>query len=93
MYLTKNLDSKYHTTLAKFGLYSNNLAIETCRYTNKDRQQRACTQYNMGMIEDLYRLLLVCTKYRELRHTFLKAYYCKWPSMQCIIVIKFQNNN
>ena len=52
------------------------------RYTNKDRQQRICTLCNMGMIEDPYPFLLVCIKYRELRHTFLKSYYCKWPSIQ-----------
>ena len=66
MYLTKNLDSKYQTILAKFRLYSNNIAIETGRYTNIDRQQHTCTQCNMGMIEDPYHFLLACTKYREL---------------------------
>ena len=73
MYLIKDLYSKYQTTLAKFRLYSNNLAIETGRYTNIDRQQRTCTQCNMGMIEDPYNFLLVCTKYRELRNTLLKS--------------------
>jgi hypothetical protein len=57
-YLQLNMDTKYKTTITKFRLLTNNLAIETGRYNNTERQQRYCTQCNMNMIEDPYHFYL-----------------------------------
>jgi hypothetical protein len=81
-YLQLNMDTKYKAILTKFRLYTNNLAIETRRYNNTDRQQRYCTQCNMNMLEDPYHLLLVCPKYRQLRIETFTPFFCRWPSIQ-----------
>ena len=79
-------DKKFRVSLTKFRLSSHDLAIETGRYTNMPRDQRICLQCNMNMVETEYHFLLVCPKYRELRHNFLKRYYCHWPNL-----FKFEN--
>jgi len=78
-YLICNIDKKYQSVLSKFRLYSNNLSIETGRYTNVERKDRLCIQCTMSMIEDDYHVLLVCPKYRHLRQKLFTPYFCKWP--------------
>ena len=81
-YLICNIDKKYQSVLSKFRLYSNNLSIETGRYTNVERKDRLCIQCTMSMTEDDYHVLLVCPKYRHLRQKLFTPYFCKWPSLQ-----------
>ena len=81
-YLICNIDKKYQCVLSKFRLYSNNVSIETGRYTNVERKDRLCIQCTMSMIEDDYHVLLVCPKYRHLRQKLFTPYFCKWPSLQ-----------
>ena len=61
-YLICNIDKKYQSVLSKFRLYSNNLSIETGRYTNVERKDRLCIQCTMSMIEDDYNVLFSLSK-------------------------------
>ena len=72
---------KYRIALTKFRLSSHDLAIETARHTNVERDLRYCEHCNQNVIEHEYHFSLVCPKYRNLRITFFKPYFCRWPSL------------
>lgn len=73
---------KYRISLSKFRLSSHDLAIERGRYANIEVENRKCLNCNLNAIETEYHFLLVCPKYRELRRTLFKPYYCHWPTLQ-----------
>lgn len=91
-YLSYIPDKKYQIALTKLRLSSHDLAIETGRYTNIDRQLRICRKCNMGFIENEYHFLLVCTNYRDLRQKYFKPYYCRWPSVHKFIDLMSNNS-
>ena len=66
-YLNNIYVEKYRIALTKFRLSSHDLAIETGRYTNVERDLRYCEHCNQNVIENEYHFLLVCPKYRHLR--------------------------
>jgi hypothetical protein len=91
-YLSCISDKKYQIALTKLRLSSHDLAIETGRYTNIDRQFRICRQCNMGFIENEYHFLLVCSKIRELKQKYFKPYYCRWPRVHKFIDLMSNNS-
>ena len=74
------MKKKYCVAYSKLRLSSHDLAIETGRYNNIERQYRKCLQCNMGVVESEYHFTLVCPKYRDLKCKFLKPYFCRWPN-------------
>ena len=84
-YLSCINENKYRVALSKLRLSSHDLAIETGRYTNIERQYGKCLQCNMGVVESKYHFTLVCPKYRDLRSKFLKPYFCRWPNTNTFI--------
>ena len=81
-YLDCIQEKKYRIALSRFRISAHNLAIETGRYENIERNQRTCLSCNTGMPETEYHHLLVCTKYKDLRTKYFKRYYCSWPNIQ-----------
>jgi len=81
-YLDNIQDQRYRIALTRLRVSSHKLAIETGRYINQARNERYCKQCNMNKTESEYHFLLVCPKYRHLRQTYFKRYYCNWPSIQ-----------
>ena len=67
-------NDKLRMSLTRFRLSAHNLAIETGRYFNIDREDRLCLLCNQRNVESEYHFLLVCTKYRELRSKYLLRY-------------------
>ena len=61
---------------------SHDLAIETGRYVNVERENRICEHCNINVIENEYHFLLVCPKFRHLRIQYFKSYFCHWPSIR-----------
>ena len=80
-YLSCITDKRYLIALSRLRTSSHDLAIETGRYTNIDRQYRICQHCNMGTIEDEYHFVLICPKFRDLRTRFFSPYYCRWPNL------------
>ena len=79
-YLSCVNENKYRVAYSKLRLSSYDLAIETGRYTNIERQYRKRLQCNMGVVESEYHFTLLCPKYRDLRSKFLTPYFCRWPT-------------
>ena len=79
-YLDCIKENKYSIALTRFRTSSHDLAIETGRYENKERNERLCTNCNMNMIETEYHFLMICPKHRDLRLKYFKPYYCSWPN-------------
>ena len=71
-YLNLIIENKYKVALSRFRTSSHDLFVETGRYDNVPRDQRVCKSCNMNRIEDEFRFVLVCPKYRELRKNTLK---------------------
>ena len=61
-------------------LSSHNLFIETGRYTDIVRNERKCILCNLNALEDEFHFALQCTKYNDLRTTYIKKYYWSRPS-------------
>jgi hypothetical protein len=78
-YITNN---KYRIALTKFRLSSSDLKIETGRYENTPREERICPHCLYHIVEDEYHFLFTCPKYYELRRTYLKPFFCRWPTMR-----------
>ena len=53
-YLSCINENKYRVTYSKLRLSSHDLAIETGRYINSERQYRKCLQCNIGVVESEY---------------------------------------
>lgn len=80
-YLDFIKDKKFKIAFTKFRLSSHDLAIESGRYENLNRNERICKYCNGNFIETEYHFLLVCTHYRELRQQYMKPYYGHWPTL------------
>ena len=66
MYLSKNIPSRYRSAFAKFRCDVAPLQIETCRYENKNVNERVCFICH-DQIEDEKHVLLECPLYADLR--------------------------
>ena len=80
-YLDIVTENKYRKALTQFRLSLHDLAIERGRCQNIDRQERICNFCTGKRVESEYHFLLVCPLYRELRHKYMKSYYCRWPTL------------
>ena len=58
--------------LSKFRLSAHSLAIEKCRYSNIERQNRVCLSCDTGEDENEYHFFSICPHYISLRKTFLQ---------------------
>ena len=58
--------------LSKFRLSAHSLAIEKCRYSNIERQNRVCLSCDTGEVENEYHFFSTCPHYISLRKTFLQ---------------------
>jgi hypothetical protein len=85
-YLDFIKEDKFRTALTRFKVSSHQLAIETGRYNNIERNERKCLNCNMNVVESEYHFILVCPKFIEIRKQYLKKYYYQWPTIQ-----KFEN--
>ena len=90
--LQKHINTRYQIILSRFRLYSNNLNIETGRYSGQEKDTRKCVMCNMKSVEDDYHFLLVCPKYQELRRKFFKRYYCCFPTKNKFILLMSSTN-
>ena len=86
-YLDLITEPKYRYTLSRFRLSCHNLAIESGRFDNTRKIDRLCSFCSMNVIENEYHFLLCCPFYSELRRTYLKPYFCRWPSINKFINI------
>jgi hypothetical protein len=91
-YLKCIKNNKYRISLSKFRLSSHDLAIETGRYENKEREERICAHCRTQSIEDEYHFLLICPKYYELRRALLKPYFCRWPTIKKFEILMNSTN-
>ena len=82
-YLECITNTNHRTKLARFRCSSHNLEIEIGRYNYRrvERQNRACRCCNVGMIEDEYHFLLVCSSFSDIRRQCLLSYFSRWPSV------------
>ena len=58
--------------LSKFRLSAHSLAIEKCRFSNIERQNRVCLSCDTGEVENEYHFFSTCPHYISLRKTFLQ---------------------
>lgn len=80
-YITLIDNIKYRNILSKLRMSSHKLAIETGRHNNIPRSDRKCILCDLNDIEDEYHFILVCTKYIDLRKSYIPRYYYVNPSM------------
>jgi hypothetical protein len=80
-YLDFIREPKFRYALIRFRVSSHQLAIETGRHENIDRNNRICRNCNMNALETEYHFLLTCPLYRNLRRQYFKPYYCQWPTV------------
>jgi len=83
-YLDFITEPKYRIALTRFRTSSHDLAIETGRYDNLNREDRRCNNCNSRLIENEFHFLLTCGKYSELRSKYIKRYNCSWPTLKTI---------
>jgi len=57
-----------------------------------EREQRKSKFCNTNSIENEYHFLLVCLIYIELRRTYFRAYFCRWPTLNKIDQIMSSKN-
>ena len=70
---------KYKNSIAEIRLSSNNLSIETGRYSNTIKASRSCISC-ADCVGDNYHFILFCPVYANFRRKYIKEYYCKRPS-------------
>ena len=82
-YLNNITNRKFKIALSKFRLSSHRLEIERGRYRNTciPKTDRLCRFCSMNTIENEYHFLLICPLYTDLRRSYLKPYYCHWPTL------------
>ncbi len=80
-YLCHIANPKFRVALTRFRLSSHNLAIETGRFVNIDREDRICMYCRQGAIENEYHFLLICPFYSDIRAKYLPRYYNHWPTL------------
>ena len=80
-YLLKPIDDVYKKYVTRFRVSSHCLNIEHGRYRNELRENRLCTLCNLNDIEDEFHFILKCPFYSNLRHTYIKPYYYRNPSV------------
>ena len=80
-YLDAITEKKYRIALSQFQLSSHDLEIERGRFVNVNRDERTCRFCNGNHIKNEYHFLFVCPLYRDIRKTYLKPYYCQWPTL------------
>ena len=59
----------------KLRISDHSLMIEKGRQHGMLREDRICKQCDIGCVEDEFRLLLVCPKYKDLREKYLPKYH------------------
>ena len=60
-YICKLLNKKYRNAIAKLGLSSHPLLIETGRYSGVPRENRKCIYCDMDDKEDEFHFVCICT--------------------------------
>ena len=66
--------------LTRLRCSAHRLLIEEGRFRNIPRNERICTRCNMGVIENEYHFLLICSLYRGLWKAYFPKYFLRWPS-------------
>ena len=79
-YLDYIKEKRFRIAMTRFRTSSHDLFIEKGRYLNIERNQRTCNMCTGHMIE--FHFLLSCPAYSELRQTYMKRYYCTWPTIR-----------
>ena len=75
------LPDVYVISLMKFRCSNHSLQIEIGRRHNIPRENRICTNCNMGIIEDEFHFLFECPKFQTLRENFIPRKYRHHMSM------------
>ena len=81
LYLDTIHEKRFKIALSRFRLSSHRLEIEQGRYHDIPRNERLCKFCSLNCIESEYHFLLVCPFYKEVRHQYLKPYFCRWPTL------------
>ena len=81
-YLDYIKERRFRLAMTRFRTSSHDLFTEKGRHLNIERNQRTCNMCTGNMIENEFHILLSCPAYSELRQTYMKRYYCTWPTIQ-----------
>ncbi|XP_069129308.1 uncharacterized protein [Argopecten irradians] len=91
-YLTKSLSKQRRISVSKLRLSAHNLAIETGRYRNVERNNRLCRNCELFEIEDEYHFLFICPKFSDIRRKYIKNYFWVKPSVYKVIELLNTHN-
>ena len=92
-YLDISTTKKLKIALTQLRLSSHRLEIERGRYHNIPRDNWKCKFCNLSVVESEYHFLLIGQIYKDIRKTYLKSYYQRWPTLNKFDLLMLTQNN